>query len=339
MSQFDLVLLKQIVEGLLLAANEPLTIKRIIEIFEDPEALFPVADKPRAADVEKVLKELQQDCEGRGFELAEIASGFRFQVRQSMSPWVSRLWDERPAKYSRAILETLALIAYRQPITRGDIEEIRGVAVSTNIIKTLLERQWVRVVGHRDVPGRPALYATTRQFLDYFNLKSLEELPSLAEIRDIDKINAELDFDQEQALVEQLAPAAVNDDSVDDTDQAISDDETDAVAEMHSADDLHAAQTESSHIALASDEHNQISLLQTSTEEDEPLALENTESLAVSTTRALIEAEMAALAQGLPMAADEPEPATNYAEATRASATTTTATELTTTADEAAEQT
>ena len=135
-------------------------------------------------------------CEGRGFELLEVAGGFRFQVRQSLSPWVVRLWHERPQKYSRALLETLALIAYRQPITRGEIEEIRGVAVSTNIIKTLHEREWIRVVGHRDVPGRPAMYATTRQFLDYFNLKSLDQLPALAEIRDLETLNAELGFSE-----------------------------------------------------------------------------------------------------------------------------------------------
>lgn len=206
MNAFDPTLLKQIIEGLLLACNEPLSVKRMMEIFNDPEGLFPVAEKPLSAEVQTALEELQANSVGRGYELVEVASGWRFQVRQNLSPWVSRLWDERPVKYSRAVLETLALIAYRQPITRGDIEEIRGVAVSTNIIKTLMERQWVRVVGHRDVPGRPALYATTRQFLDYFNLKSLEELPSLAEIRDIDKINAELDFNQEQELAEQLAP-------------------------------------------------------------------------------------------------------------------------------------
>ena len=122
----------------------------------------------------------------------QVASGYRFQVRQDLAAWVGRLWQERPARYSRALMETLSLIAYRQPITRGEIEEIRGVAVSTNIIKTLLEREWVRVVGHRDVPGRPAMYATTRQFLDYFNLKSLDQLPPLAEIKELDNLSGEL---------------------------------------------------------------------------------------------------------------------------------------------------
>src|SRR5690606_37903643 len=127
------------------------------------------------------------------FELMEVASGYRFQVRPEYAPWASRLWEERPRRYSRALLETLAIIAYRQPITRGEIEDIRGVAVSTNIAKTLLEREWIRVVGHKDVPGRPAMYATTRQFLDYFNLSSLEQLPPLADIRDLEDIGRELE--------------------------------------------------------------------------------------------------------------------------------------------------
>ncbi|MEL7044209.1 MAG: SMC-Scp complex subunit ScpB, partial [Pseudomonadota bacterium] len=141
------------------------------------------------------LAAVNERCEGRGFELVEVASGFRFQVREQYGTWVGRLWHESPQKYSRALLETLALIAYRQPITRGEIEEIRGVAVSTNIIRTLHERDWIRVVGHRDVPGRPAMYATTRQFLDYFSLKSLDQLPALADIRDLETLNAELGFE------------------------------------------------------------------------------------------------------------------------------------------------
>ncbi|HBO14018.1 MAG TPA: SMC-Scp complex subunit ScpB, partial [Halieaceae bacterium] len=151
---------------------------------------------PPKEDIRAALEEVAARCEDRGFELREVASGFRFQVRQNLGPWVARLWHERPPKYSRALLETLALIAYRQPITRGEIEEIRGVAVSSNIIKTLHEREWIRVVGHRDVPGRPAMYATTRQFLDYFNLKSLDQLPALAEIRDLETLNAELGFSE-----------------------------------------------------------------------------------------------------------------------------------------------
>jgi len=179
--------LEQIIEGALLAAGRPLTVAQLAELFDEHER----PDNPALRDA---LAEVAARCDGRGFELQEVASGFRFQVRQSLSPWVGRLWHERPQKYSRALLETLALIAYRQPITRGEIEEIRGVAVSTNIIKTLHEREWIRVVGHRDVPGRPAMYATTRQFLDYFSLKSLDQLPALAEIRDLESLNAELGF-------------------------------------------------------------------------------------------------------------------------------------------------
>jgi segregation and condensation protein B len=184
MSEIGLV---QIIEGALLAAGKPLTVAQLGELFEDNE-------RPDNADIRAALEEVATRCDERGFELQEVASGFRFQVRQSLSPWVARLWHERPQKYSRALLETLALIAYRQPITRGEIEEIRGVAVSSNIIKTLHEREWIRVVGHRDVPGRPAMYATTRQFLDYFNLKTLDQLPALADIRDLETLNAELGF-------------------------------------------------------------------------------------------------------------------------------------------------
>lgn len=184
--------LVQIVEGALLAAGRPLTVAQLVDLFEAHE-------RPENSEIREALNEVAERCENRGFELHEVAGGFRFQVRQALSPWVARLWHERPQKYSRALLETLALMAYRQPITRGEIEEIRGVAVSTNIIKTLHEREWIRVVGHRDVPGRPAMYATTRQFLDYFNLKSLDQLPALAEIRDLDTLNAELGFRDPQS--------------------------------------------------------------------------------------------------------------------------------------------
>jgi len=179
--------LVQIIEGALLAAGRPLSVAQLAALFEEHE-------RPANDDLRTALVEVGERCEGRGYELIEVASGYRFQVRQPLSPWVGRLWQERPQKYSRALLETLALIAYRQPITRGEIEEIRGVAVSSNIIKTLQEREWVRVVGHRDVPGRPAMYATTRQFLDYFNLHSLEQLPALAEMRDLETLNAEFGF-------------------------------------------------------------------------------------------------------------------------------------------------
>jgi segregation and condensation protein B len=185
----DASALVPILEAVLLAAGKPLTLAQIGELFDEHE-------RPAREDLRAALDEVSERCEGRGYELIEVASGFRFQVREAYATWVGRLWQERPQRYSRALLETLALIAYRQPITRGEIEEIRGVAVSTNIIRTLHERDWIRVVGHRDVPGRPAMYATTRQFLDYFNLKSLDQLPALADIRDVETLNAELGFSE-----------------------------------------------------------------------------------------------------------------------------------------------
>ncbi len=177
--------IKQIVEAALLAAGAPLGLDRLQELFEEHE-------RPDARLIRAAVQELFIDYQGRGMELAEVAGGWRIQVRQRYAPWISRLYEEKPARYSRALLETLAIIAYRQPVTRGEIEDIRGVAVSTNIVKTLLEREWIRVVGHRDVPGKPALYATTRQFLDYFGLKSLDNLPSLHELKDLNEIMGEL---------------------------------------------------------------------------------------------------------------------------------------------------
>ena len=176
--------LKSILEALLMSSSTPLSVDRMLAVFTEEE-------RPEKQLVVEMLVALAQDYAHKSIELKEVSSGFRFQVRKDYADFISRLWDERPQRYSRALLETLALIAYKQPITRGDIEQIRGVVVSTNIIKTLLERDWVEIVGERDVPGRPSLYGTTSQFLDYFNLKSLEELPPLGEIRDIDQINAE----------------------------------------------------------------------------------------------------------------------------------------------------
>lgn len=179
--------LKMILEGALLAAGRPLTVDDLLGLFEE-------AERPERDAMHAALNGLAQDYNERGIELREVASGFRVQVKRELSPWISRLWLERPSRYSRALLETMALVAYRQPITRGEIEDIRGVSVSSSIMKTLQEREWIRVVGHRDVPGKPAMYGTTKQFLDYFDLKSLDELPTLAELRDIDSINAELDL-------------------------------------------------------------------------------------------------------------------------------------------------
>lgn len=179
--------LKNIVEAALLVAGQPLTIDKML-------ALFPEDSRPTRDDVRAALKQIENECETRGIELKQIDQGFRFQTREKYAEWIARLSEERPVRYSRALLETLAIIAYRQPVTRGEIEDIRGVAVSSEIIKTLTGRDWIRQVGTRDVPGRPALYGTTRGFLEHFNLKSLEDLPPLAELRDIEKISAELNL-------------------------------------------------------------------------------------------------------------------------------------------------
>lgn len=178
--------IKNILEAALMVASQPLTLDKLQSLFAR-DAVQPDRDVLRSA-----LAELAADCDGRGIELVEVASGWRYQVKVDYAEWVNRLWDEKPSRYSRALLETLAIIAYRQPITRGEIEDIRGVSVSSNIIRTLTEREWVKSVGHRDVPGKPELLATTKGFLDYFNLKKLSDLPTLAEIRDLDEINPDL---------------------------------------------------------------------------------------------------------------------------------------------------
>ena len=179
--------IKNIIEAALMVSTRPLSIAQLLNLFESDLTL-----QPERNDVRAAVEELQQDFQGRGVELAEIASGFRFQARDEYAPWVNHLFDERPPRYSRALLETLAIIAYRQPITRGEIEEIRGVSVSSTIVKTLQEREWIKVVGHRDLPGKPELLATTKAFLDYFNLKRLSDLPALADIKDFDSINPDL---------------------------------------------------------------------------------------------------------------------------------------------------
>ncbi len=185
--------IKHIVEASLLAAGRPLSLDEIAGVFG--------IEAPSRDELLEVIEALRADYQSRGIMLAEVASGYRVQVRSNMADWISRLWEERPPRYSRALMETLALIAYRQPITRAEIEEIRGVSVSTNIVRTLGERNWVRVVGHRDVPGKPAMYGTTREFLDYFGLKRLDELPALSELRDIDQVNPELAFEGTQQQV------------------------------------------------------------------------------------------------------------------------------------------
>ncbi|MEL0083195.1 MAG: SMC-Scp complex subunit ScpB [Gammaproteobacteria bacterium] len=195
--------IKPRVEAALFAAGEPLSVDRLIALFgseegETPESKPPEGDNEKAvvsrAQINQVLQALQEEYEERGVELTRVASGYRFQVAPELGGWVARLWQEKPARYSRALLETLAIIAYQQPVTRAEIEEIRGVSVSTPIMKNLLQREWVKSVGQRDVPGRPAVYATTRQFLDHFNLSTLSQLPPLEDIRDIADLTPELDF-------------------------------------------------------------------------------------------------------------------------------------------------
>lgn len=170
--------IKHVVEAALLAAGRPLPMDRLVELFAVK------GDGPDRTTLKRVIEVLATEYQARGIEIKEVASGYRIQVKRSMSDWLQPLWEERAPRYTRALLETLALVAYRQPITRAEIEEVRGVVVSTNIVRTLLERNWIRVVGHRDVPGKPAMFGTTRDFLDYFGLKKLEELPTLAEIKD-----------------------------------------------------------------------------------------------------------------------------------------------------------
>jgi len=179
--------LASLLEAFLLASGKPQSLERLYELFEEGE-------RPEPPVFKKALELLRKSCEGRAFELKEVASGYRLQIREKFSPWMGRLWEERPQRYSRAMLETMALIAYRQPITRGEIEDVRGVAVNSHIVKTLLEREWIRVVGYREVPGRPAMFATTKAFLDHFNLKNLDDLPPLAELRELEP-DPVLDFD------------------------------------------------------------------------------------------------------------------------------------------------
>ena len=210
--------IKKIVEAALMAVDKPLTLVHLHALFANEEE--PV-ERPQVKDA---LNELQADYENRGVSVVEVASGYRVQIDQEVAPWISMLFEERPPKYTRALLETLALVAYRQPITRSEIEEVRGVSVSTNIIKTLLEREWVRVVGHKEVPGRPAMYATTKEFLDYFNLRRIDELPPLSELKDLDSIAQEAGI---EAVGETEMPPEQGDDT-----EAKDDSESDAEEEL-----------------------------------------------------------------------------------------------------------
>ncbi len=191
--------LKPIIESLLSAADRPLSVNHLFDLFSGD------LEQPSKDEIRQALHQLMDEYQDKGVEIKQVASGFRLQVKTDYAPWITRLWQQKPPRYSRALLETLALIAYRQPITRGEIEAIRGVSVSSNIIKTLQEREWVKTLGHKDVPGKPSLYGTTSQFLDYFNLKSLNELPTLAELKDLDQYHPELAFaEQEQTETEAL---------------------------------------------------------------------------------------------------------------------------------------
>ena len=194
--------LKNVLEAVLLSADKPLAVPYLETLFELDE------DRPSKDEIRQALKELEGDYEGRGMQLKQVSSGYRMQIPEDYATWVARLFAEKPPRYSRALLETLVLIAYRQPITRGEIEEIRGVSVSSHIVKTLSEREWIRVLGHKDVPGKPAMYGTTREFLDYFNLKSLDELPALSEIKELDKIHPELGLEEGVDMLAQQTPQA-----------------------------------------------------------------------------------------------------------------------------------
>ena len=213
--------LQQILEAILLAAGQPLSTAQLAALFNDEE-------RPPTGEISRALEQIGNECAKRGVELIKVASGFRFQVKQDFNEWVSRLWKERPPRYSRALLETIALIAYRQPITRGEIESVRGVSVSTSIIRTLQEREWIRVVGHRDVPGKPALFGTTSTFLDSFGLQTLDELPTLAEIRDMENLEPEL---QLEVPSEVAAPVAM------DGDEPVDPDENPAIEEDYDQDE------------------------------------------------------------------------------------------------------
>jgi len=188
--------LKFVIEAALLAAGRPLSLDKLQSLFGDKDA-------PTRQDIRAAIMDLQNDFSERGIELVEVSSGYRIQIRSTMTHQLEKLWEERPPRYSRALLETLSIIVYRQPVTRGEIENIRGVAVSTNITRTLLERDWIRVVGHRDVPGKPAMFGTTKEFLDYFGLKKLDDLPPLSELKDFESLNIQLDLPEGEIAKDQ----------------------------------------------------------------------------------------------------------------------------------------
>ncbi|GAA0888555.1 SMC-Scp complex subunit ScpB [Rhodanobacter soli] len=240
--------LKPIIEAALLASTQPMTVQQLGDLFNE-------ADDVNREQIAKALEALAGDCDGRGIELKEVASGFRYQVRQDVHPWISRMWTERPSRYSRALLETLALIAYRQPITRPEIEQIRGVVVSSNIIKTMEEREWIRVVGYRDMPGKPALFGTTRAFLDYFNLKSLDQLPPLSEIRDMEDPQLRFEPDPLPARIVRDLPIDPDEEAPADADGSTTNDtEYQASADAADADDSDITTAADAPVTSESDE-------------------------------------------------------------------------------------
>jgi segregation and condensation protein B len=228
--------LRNLIEATLLAAGRPVTAEQILELFDERE-------RPTPEQLQEALASLASDYETRGIELREVASGWRIQIRTRCVDLVSRLWQERASRYSRALLETLALVAYRQPITRGEIEEIRGVAISSSIMRTIQERNWIRVVGHREVPGRPELLGTTREFLDYFGLQSLDQLPTLAELRDVENVGVQLELPSGDVSGASGVPAPADDDEVETA--AESENDTDAEGELTAAPTM-VADTEDS---------------------------------------------------------------------------------------------
>lgn len=243
--------IKSILEAAIFAASDPLTIDKLL-------SLFPENAKPSKALIHESLEALQQDYESRGVELVKVASGYRFQAKSCFSEWLQRLWQQRPPKYSRALFETLALIAYKQPLTRGEIEEVRGVAVSSHIVKTLIDREWVKVVGHREVPGKPALLATTKQFLDYFNLSSLSSLPPLEELMDLDEVGKQLGL---EAVAGEGSENSAHKSSDETSEVILEQDNVESSADSGSglacSDDSHADQTPSAH-AIKEEAHQLI---------------------------------------------------------------------------------
>lgn len=269
--------LKITIEATLLAAGRPVTTQQLLDLFDERE-------RPEQEQLQAALGALATDYADRGIELAEVASGWRIQIRQRCAEVVSRLWQERPSKYSRALLETLALVAYRQPITRSEIEEIRGVSISSTIMRTLQERNWIRVVGHREVPGRPELLGTTREFLDYFGLKSLDQLPTLAELRDVETIGVQLELpggesvadagNETDAEANAEASAAANEHGdataeADATEDATNDDSADDEEEGESATDTVGDEPELSADADEIDDEDEKPTLVASDEDDE----------------------------------------------------------------------